>query len=118
MMSNSVWAAANDHNWVLDRKLAEAAEVYDPSSGRLLQVLTDQPGIQLYTGNFLDGSVRGKGGEPYQFRSALCPETQHFPRLPASSAFSHDRIEGDRELLHGYGPQFVYPLRLHQELRT
>jgi aldose 1-epimerase len=74
-----------DHNWVLDSnngKLAEAAEVYDPSSGRVLKVLTDQPGIQLYTGNFLDGSVKGKNGKPYEVRTALCLETQHFPDSP------------------------------------
>src|SRR6204780_4951553 len=58
-----------DHNWGLDSsggKLAEAAEVYDPSSGRVLKVLTDQPGIQFYPGNFLDGSIKGKGGKPYE----------------------------------------------------
>ena len=74
-----------DHNWVLDSsggKLAEAAEVYDPSSGRVLKVLTDQPGIQFYTGNFLDGSIQGKGGKPDEHRSALCLETQHFPDSP------------------------------------
>lgn len=74
-----------DHNWVLDNatgKLAEAAEVYDPSSGRLLKVLTDQPGIQFYSGNFLDGSIKGKGGKPYEQHAALCLETQHFPDSP------------------------------------
>ena len=74
-----------DHNWVLDNgggKLAEAAEVYDPSSGRVLKVLTDQPGIQFYSGNFLDGSIKGKGGKADKFRSALCLETQHFPDSP------------------------------------
>jgi aldose 1-epimerase len=79
-----------DHNWVLDSgggKLTEAAEVYEPSSGRVLKVLTDQPGIQFYTGNFLDGSVKGKGGKPYELRSALCLETQHFPDSPNHPAF-------------------------------
>jgi aldose 1-epimerase len=73
-----------DHNWVLDNngKLAEAAELYDPASGRVLKVLTDQPGIQIYTGNFLDGSIRGKGGKPEERRSAICLETQHFPDSP------------------------------------
>ncbi|MGA2021876.1 MAG: aldose epimerase family protein [Candidatus Sulfotelmatobacter sp.] len=73
-----------DHNWVLDSgggKLAEAAELYDPSSGRVLKVLTDQPGIQFYSGNFLDGS-KGKGGKPDELHSALCLETQHFPDSP------------------------------------
>ena len=78
-----------DHNWVLDDgtdnnggRLAEAAELYDPSSGRVLKVLTDQPGIQFYSGNVLDGSIKGKGGRPYGLRSALCLETQHFPDSP------------------------------------
>lgn len=73
-----------DHNWVLenDGKLAEAAEVYEPSSGRVLQVLTDQPGVQFYTSNFLDGTIKGKGGTAYQRRSALCLETQHFADSP------------------------------------
>jgi aldose 1-epimerase len=74
-----------DHNWVLDSgsgKLVEAAELYDPSSGRLLKVLTDQPGIQFYSGNFLDGSIKGKGGKPDGLHAALCLETQHFPDSP------------------------------------
>ncbi|MGC2058206.1 MAG: aldose epimerase family protein [Candidatus Sulfotelmatobacter sp.] len=74
-----------DHNWVLDSgggKVAEAAEVYDPSSGRVLKVLTDQPGIQFYSGNFLDGSIKGKGGKPDELHAALCLETQHFPDSP------------------------------------
>jgi aldose 1-epimerase len=89
-----------DHNWVLDSggaKLAEAAEVYDPSSGRVLTVLTDQPGIQFYTGNFLDGSVKGKGGKPEEQRSALCLETQHFPDSPNHPAFPTTELKpGER----------------------
>jgi aldose 1-epimerase len=74
-----------DHNWVLDSgggRLVEAAELYDPGSGRVLKVLTDQPGIQFYSGNFLDGSIKGKGGKPYTLHAALCLETQHFPDSP------------------------------------
>jgi aldose 1-epimerase len=89
-----------DHNWVLDSgggKLTEAAEVYEPSSGRVLKVLTDQPGIQFYTGNFLDGSVKGKGGKAYEFRSALCLETQHFPDSPNHPAFPTTELKpGER----------------------
>jgi aldose 1-epimerase len=89
-----------DHNWVLDSgggKLTEAAEVYDPGSGRVLKVLTDQPGIQFYSGNFLDGSVKGKGGKPYELRSALCLETQHFPDSPNHPAFPTTELKpGDR----------------------
>lgn len=78
-----------DHNWVLDNggKLAEAAEVYEPSSGRVLDVLTDQPGVQLYTSNFLDGTITGKDGKVYQRRGALCLETQHFPDSPNHPKF-------------------------------
>jgi aldose 1-epimerase len=78
-----------DHNWVLENggKLAEAAEVYEPTSGRVLTVWTDQPGIQFYTGNFLDGTAKGKGGKIYARRSALCLETQHFPDSPNHPAF-------------------------------
>jgi aldose 1-epimerase len=79
-----------DHNWVLDSgggKLSEAAEGYDPSSGRVLRVLTDQPGIQFYTGNFLDGSIKGKGGVAYEYRTGFCLETQHFPDSPNKPSF-------------------------------
>jgi aldose 1-epimerase len=72
-----------DHNFVLNgrlgRGLAPAAEVYDPSTGRVMDVLTDQPGVQFYTGNFLDGTLVGKHGVPYVKHAALCLETQHFP---------------------------------------
>jgi aldose 1-epimerase len=79
-----------DHNWVLDSgggKLTEAAEVYDPSSGRVLKVLTDQPGIQFYSGNFLNGSIKGKSGKTDNFRSGFCLETQHFPDSPNHADF-------------------------------
>jgi aldose 1-epimerase len=65
---------------------AVAAEVYDPANGRVLEVITDQPGVQLYTGNFLDGSI-GKGGKAYGRRTALCLETQHFPDSPNHPKF-------------------------------
>jgi aldose 1-epimerase len=72
-----------DHNFVLDGKgMREVAEVYDPSSGRVLTVISDQPGVQLYTSNFLDGSIKGKGGVGYPRYAALCLETQHFPDSP------------------------------------
>lgn len=79
-----------DHNFVLDHAsgvLAEAAEVYEPSTGRILQVLTDQPGVQLYTGNFLDGTITGKEGRVYQRRFGLCLETQHYPDSPNHPSF-------------------------------
>jgi aldose 1-epimerase len=74
-----------DHNWVLAsdsaKNLTIAAEAYDPKSGRRLEVLTTEPGVQFYSGNFLDGST-GKGGKAYPRRSAFCLETQHFPDSP------------------------------------
>jgi aldose 1-epimerase len=89
-----------DHNWVLDSgggKLTEAAELYDPSSGRVLKVLTDQPGIQFYSGNFLDGSIKGKGGKPDVRHAALCLETQHFPDSPNHPDFPTTELKpGER----------------------
>ena len=79
-----------DHNFVLNRTghgLTLAARVTEPESGRVLEVLTTQPGIQFYTGNSLDGTVHGKGGKIYARRSALCLETQHFPDTPNHPKF-------------------------------
>ena len=79
-----------DHNFVLTRSgggLQPAARVFDPRSGRTLDVATTEPGMQFYTGNFLDGSVTGKGGVSYRHRSALCLETQHFPDSPNKPHF-------------------------------
>jgi len=79
-----------DHNFVLDHpsgELAEAAEVYEPTTGRILQVLTTEPGLQLYTGNFLDGSITGKAGRVYNRRFGFCLETQHFPDSPNHAGF-------------------------------
>jgi len=67
--------------------LSLAARVTDPESGRVLEVLTTQPGLQFYTGNFLDGSVRGKSGKAYARRSAFCLEAQHFPDSPNKPSF-------------------------------
>lgn len=71
-----------DHNWVIDRQgggLVLAAEVEEPESGRRLEVWTEEPGVQFYSGNFLDGTQTGKCGHPYGFRNGFCLETQHFP---------------------------------------
>jgi len=76
-----------DHNFVLDNAEEVDALVYDPSTGRVLEVLTDQPGVQLYTGNFLDGTQTGHGGKVYNYRSGFCLETQHFPDSPNQGAF-------------------------------
>jgi aldose 1-epimerase len=81
-----------DHTWVLDRERAggppsPAAEVYEPGSGRVLTVATTQPGIQFYSGNFLDGSLRGKGGQVYGKHHGFCLEPQHFPNSPNEPDF-------------------------------
>ena len=80
-----------DHNFVLNKSgtsLTEAAVVYDPSSGRKMEVFTTQPGIQFYTGNFLDGTLKGaRGGTAPVQHAALCLETQHFPDSPNQPSF-------------------------------
>jgi aldose 1-epimerase len=80
-----------DHNWVLDRPggygLVHAARVVEPTSGRTLDVSTTEPGVQFYAGNFLDGTLKGKGGRVYAHRSGLCLETQHFPDSPNHANF-------------------------------
>lgn len=71
-----------DHNFALDSQdgsLVLAAEVYEPKSGRRMDVLTTEPGLQFYSGNFLDGKLTGKSGRPYVHRGAFCLETQHYP---------------------------------------
>jgi aldose 1-epimerase len=89
-----------DHNFVLDSTgngLRPAARVMDPKSGRTLEVATTEPGVQFYTGNFLDGSVKGKGGTVYNHRTALCLETQHFPDSPNKPHFPSTILRpGDR----------------------
>ena len=80
-----------DHNFVLNqpqpKTLIQAATVYEPISGRTIEVFTDEPGIQFYGGNFLNGSAIGKSGKPYNFRTAFCLETQHFPDSPNKPNF-------------------------------
>ncbi len=80
-----VLAHGYDHNWVINRKgegLTLAARMYEPTTGRVLEVSTTQPGVQFYTGNFLDGTVTGKHGHVYKRRYGFCLETQHFPDSP------------------------------------
>jgi aldose 1-epimerase len=79
-----------DHNWVLNRKgtgLQHAARLSDPKSGRTMDIATTEPGLQFYSGNFLDGTIKGKGGHVYAHRSGLCLETQHFPDSPNKPKF-------------------------------
>ncbi len=84
-----------DHNYVLNKEVREltlAAEVYEPVSGRAVQVWTTEPGMQLYTGNFLN-NVRGKGGKIYNKRDGFCLETQHFPDSPNKPAFPSTALQ-------------------------
>ena len=79
------YAGGYDHNWVLDRTgpgVAHIAHVLEPTTGRTLDVYTTEPGVQFYTGNFLNGSVVGKSGHAYVHRGAFCLETQHYPDSP------------------------------------
>jgi len=88
-----------DHNFVLRRKTGDpislAARVTEEASGRVLEVWTTEPGVQLYTGNFLDGSAQGKGGVPYAKRMAFCLETQHFPDSPNHPKFPSTELKPD-----------------------
>lgn len=98
-----------DHNFVLDREVGDgkmflAAKVLDPKSGRVMEVLTQEPGLQFYTGNFLAGTLKGKSGTVYAKRSAFCMETQHFPDSPNKPAFPSVVLEPGKvyETVTGY----------------
>lgn len=79
-----------DHNWVLNKQSKEmtlAAKVYEPTTGRVMEVYTTEPGIQFYSGNFLDGTITGKEGKVYKHRYGFCLETQHYPDSPNQPNF-------------------------------
>jgi len=79
-----------DHNWIIDKPLGElglVARVSEPTTGRTMEVLSTEPGTQLYTGNYLDGTITGKRGWCYTKRSALCFEPQHYPDTPNQPSF-------------------------------
>jgi aldose 1-epimerase len=84
-----------DHNFVLSGKdgLHPAATVYDPGSGRVMEVSTTEPGVQLYTANGMDGSVAGKGGKKYPKHGAVCLETEHFPNSPNQPEFPSTELK-------------------------
>ena len=93
-------AKGYDQNWVLnnkDGKVAEAAKVYEPATGRTLEVLTTEPGLQFYTGNHIEGTINGKQVQQYKFRSAFCLETEHFPDSPNHPNFPSTELKvGER----------------------
>jgi len=91
-----------DHNWILekedkDSKMTLAARVYEPTSGRVLEIRTTEPGIQFYCGNFLDGRLKGKSGKPYVFRGGFCLETQHYPDSPNQPNFPSTILQPGNE---------------------
>jgi aldose 1-epimerase len=92
-----------DHCYVLNKKTGEilslAAKITEPKSGRLMDILTDQPGIQLYTGNFLDGTIAA-GGKKYLKNAAFCLETQHYPDSPNQPNFPSTVLRPGQRYTH------------------
>lgn len=89
-----------DHNWVLNRKgdgLQLAVRAVEPKSGRTLEITTTEPGLQFYAGNFLDGTLTGKGGHVYKHRNGFCLETQHYPDSPNKPGFPSTILQPGKE---------------------
>lgn len=103
--------AGYDHNWVLDRKSEDemelAATVYEPASGRQMEIWTDQPALQFYGGNFFDGSVSGKYGRTHNYREALVFETQKYPDTPHHPHFPSTLLEPGQEYVHKCVYKFI-----------
>ena len=101
-----------DHTWVVSQKggkpLAHAATLRDPGSGRVMEIYTDQPGIQFYAGNYLDGTFKGQAGKVYPFRSGMCLETQVFPDSP-----NHQGEEGWKSCVLRPGETYTH-LTVHK----
>lgn len=79
-----------DHSWVINNQnqgVRFVASAYEPESGRVLEIFSDQPGLQFYSGNFLDGTIKSKSGYVYEYRSGFCLETQHYPNSPNEKSF-------------------------------
>ena len=93
-----------DHNWVLDRKTEDqldfAASVYEPASGRFVEVYTDQPAMQFYSGNFFDGKTCGKYGKELRFRESIALETQKYPDTPHHAAFPSTLLKPGEKYTH------------------
>ena len=90
-----------DHNWVLNKHqelIFKFASVYEQNSGRLMEVWTDQPGVQFYSGNFLDGKGKGKGGVMYQYRTGFCMEAQKFPDSPNKHEWPSATLKASKDL--------------------
>lgn len=96
-----------DHNWVLNNyngSVRKVGELFEPNNGRLMEIYTDQPGMQFYSGNFMNGTLKGKKGIIYNYRSALCLEAQHFPNSPNQPNFPSVRLNPGEK----YKQQTVY----------
>jgi aldose 1-epimerase len=93
-----------DHNFALDKGVTAlpqlAAQLEDPASGRVLELLTTEPGVQLYTGNFLDGTIVGKGGKIYRMGDGIALEPQKFPDAPNQPAFVSARVDPGKPYRH------------------
>lgn len=103
-----------DHCWVLNKDgegLTLAATVYEPNSGRFMEVMTTEPGVQFYSGNFLDGSLKGKGNVVYEKRYGLCLETQHFPDSPNQPDFPSVELNSGET----YQTSTVYKFSVREE---
>jgi aldose 1-epimerase len=97
-----IFGGGYDHNFVLDQQEGEltlAVEVYEPTTGRVMQILTTEPGLQFYTGNFLE-DLKGKGGKIYRKRDGLCLETQHFPDSPNKPNFPSTMLKPGAQYAH------------------
>ena len=109
-----------DHNFVLRRsklgKVRPAARLHDPKSGRIVEISTDQPAIQLYSGNFLDGTLTGKNGKVYNQHDALCLETQHYPDSPNQPHFPSTILLPDAvyrtTTVHKFSSKYLFASRM------
>jgi aldose 1-epimerase len=102
-----------DHNWIINKptgQLALIATVYEPTSGRVLEVSSTEPAVQFYTGNHLDGTLKGKGGWVYQFRNGLCLEPQHYPDSPNHPEFPSVTLKPGEE----YHNTIIYRLSVRK----
>jgi aldose 1-epimerase len=109
--SQLVAAGGYDHNFVLnnwDRSLRSAARLYEATTGRVLEILTTEPGMQFYSGNFLDGSFTGKYGCVYEKYTGLCLEPQHFPDAPNHPNFPSTVLRAGKEYKHTSLYRFLY----------
>ena len=93
-------------------KLAVAAIAYDPGNGRTLEVSTTEPGVQFYTSNHMEGTVPGKQGKTYSFRTAFCLETEHFPDSPNHPSFPSTELKARAAVRHGHGFQVRHAPKL------